>query len=93
MSRRWGLALWPTLASPPRARTADAAPPQWVGELYLELHRGTYTSQAFVKAGNRHMEARLRETEALALLALLHTGGYRSAGVSAGALSGTAWLR
>lgn len=50
-----------------------------MGELYLELHRGTYTSQAFVKAGNRRMEGRLRETEALALLALQHGSKYKYA--------------
>lgn len=37
--------------------------PVWVGELYLELHRGTFTSQAATKAGNRHNEALLDEAE------------------------------
>lgn len=35
----------------------------WVGELYLELHRGTYTTQARVKAGNRRCEMALRDAE------------------------------
>src|SRR5207237_6554122 len=35
----------------------------WSGELYLELHRGTYTSQARTKAGNRRSESLLREAE------------------------------
>lgn len=37
--------------------------PVWKGELYLELHRGTYTSQAATKAGNRRSEHLLREAE------------------------------
>ncbi len=35
----------------------------WVGELYLELHRATYTSQAKTKQGNRRSEHLLREAE------------------------------
>jgi alpha-mannosidase len=35
----------------------------WVGELYLELHRGTYTTQARTKAGNRRGEVALYEAE------------------------------
>ncbi len=38
-------------------------PAVWVGELYLELHRGTYTSQAGVKKGNRRGELALRDAE------------------------------
>ncbi|MFP7171760.1 alpha-mannosidase [Terribacillus halophilus] len=37
--------------------------PVWDGELYLEYHRGTYTSQAYNKKMNRKMELELRETE------------------------------
>ena len=37
--------------------------PVWVGELYLELHRGTYTSQAKNKRGNRKSEFLLRDAE------------------------------
>ncbi len=37
--------------------------PRWVGELYLEMHRGTFTSQAGTKRGNRRSELLLRETE------------------------------
>jgi len=36
----------------------------WVGELYFELHRGTYTSQARTKRLNRRAEQALREAEA-----------------------------
>ncbi|MGY2897181.1 alpha-mannosidase [Deinococcus sp. UYEF24] len=42
--------------------------PVWVGELYLELHRGTLTSQARTKRGNRLAEHRLLEAEALCAL-------------------------
>lgn len=38
-------------------------PPVWSGEMYLELHRGTYTSQANTKRGNRRSEHLLREAE------------------------------
>lgn len=37
--------------------------PVWSGELYLEFHRGTYTSQAKTKRGNRRSEHLLREAE------------------------------
>ena len=37
--------------------------PRWVGELYLEMHRGTLTSQADTKVGNRRSELLLREAE------------------------------
>jgi alpha-mannosidase len=39
------------------------SPPVWTGELYLEIHRGTYTSQAKTKQGNRRCEHLLREAE------------------------------
>lgn len=37
----------------------------WDGELYLEYHRGTYTSQAYVKKANRKYELLLRQLEIL----------------------------
>jgi alpha-mannosidase len=37
--------------------------PRWSGELYFEMHRGTLTSQAKTKVGNRRCEALLREAE------------------------------
>lgn len=37
----------------------------WDGELYLEYHRGTYTSRAYVKKMNRKTELALRELEFL----------------------------
>jgi len=49
-------------------------PPVWSGELYLELHRGTYTSQARTKQGNRRCEGLLREAELWATAAAVHHG-------------------
>ena len=37
--------------------------PVWSGELYMENHRGTLTTQARCKRGNRKLESALRETE------------------------------
>ncbi|MEN9947098.1 MAG: hypothetical protein RLZZ293_1484 [Pseudomonadota bacterium] len=37
---------------------------RWVGELYLELHRGTLTTQAKIKQYNRYLENYLRSLEA-----------------------------
>jgi alpha-mannosidase len=45
--------------------------PEWNGELYLELHRGTYTTQARAKRNNRRLEFALREVEFLASWAAL----------------------
>ncbi len=39
--------------------------PVWRGELYLEFHRGTYTTQARVKRDNRRAELLLRSAEML----------------------------
>jgi alpha-mannosidase len=49
-------------------------PPVWSGELYLEFHRGTYTSQARTKRGNRRSEHLLREAELWAATAAVRTG-------------------
>ena len=43
--------------------------PRWVGELYLEYHRGTYTSMAKNKRGNRVSEMRLNKAESLSTIA------------------------
>ncbi|QDO43953.1 alpha-mannosidase [Streptomyces sp. RLB3-17] len=48
----------------------------WSGELYLELHRATYTSQARTKQGNRRSEHRMREAELWATTAALNAPGY-----------------
>ncbi|MFD4050952.1 alpha-mannosidase [Streptomyces sp. NPDC058611] len=57
-----------------RAEYGDA--PVWAGELYLELHRGTYTSQAKTKQGNRRSESLLREAELWAATAAVREPGY-----------------
>ncbi|KNX36612.1 alpha-mannosidase [Luteipulveratus halotolerans] len=67
-----------TIASP-RAFFGDAEsgyadPPVWSGELYLEYHRGTYTSQARTKRGNRRSEHLLREAELWATAATVRAG-------------------
>lgn len=49
-------------------------PPVWSGELYLEFHRGTYTSQARTKRGNRRSEHLLREAELWATAATVQRG-------------------
>ncbi|CAO3591355.1 unnamed protein product [Absidia cylindrospora] len=41
------------------------------GELYLEFHRGTYTTQALVKKGNRQSEVLIRDVEFLSTAARL----------------------
>src|SRR5258708_22563950 len=46
--------------------------PTWVGELYLEYHRGTYTSQARIKQANRRAELFYREVELLNAWASLY---------------------
>jgi alpha-mannosidase len=57
-----------------RAEAEYPEPPVWVGELYLELHRATLTSQAGTKQGNRRGEHLLREAELWAATAAVRTG-------------------
>lgn len=49
----------------------------WDGELYLELHRGTYTSQAYNKRMNRKLELLYREAEWLNALGCLQRSDWR----------------
>jgi alpha-mannosidase len=62
------------LASPPaffkalEERSLERPPAKWVGELYLELHNGTYTSQADTKTYNRRCEELLHDAEFFAAL-------------------------
>ncbi len=51
------------------ARLPREGLPVWVGEMYLELHRGTLTTQSRTKKLHREAEHRLLETEVLASLA------------------------
>ncbi|RII18704.1 Mannosylglycerate hydrolase [Streptomyces sp. YIM 130001] len=57
-----------------KAEAEYVNPPVWVGELYLELHRATLTSQARTKQGNRRSEHLLREAELWAATASVRTG-------------------
>jgi alpha-mannosidase len=57
-----------------KAEAEYANPPVWVGELYLELHRATLTSQARTKQGNRRSESLLREAELWAATAAVRAG-------------------
>ncbi len=56
------------------AETEYPDAPVWSGEMYLELHRGVFTSQLRTKQGNRRNEALLREAELWAATAALRTG-------------------
>lgn len=40
----------------------------WDGELYLEMHRGTFTTKAELKRANRRLEYKLRNAEMLSVL-------------------------
>ncbi|MFF9838288.1 alpha-mannosidase [Streptomyces sp. NPDC013740] len=57
-----------------KAQAEYPDPPVWVGELYLELHRATLTSQARTKQGNRASENLLREAELWSATAAVRTG-------------------
>ncbi|MER7394653.1 alpha-mannosidase, partial [Streptomyces sp. NPDC000151] len=48
--------------------------PVWAGELYLELHRATLTSQVRTKQGNRRSEHLLYEAELWSATAAVRTG-------------------
>jgi len=51
-----------------KKKTADKKIPEWSGELYLEYHRGTYTSQAKNKKNNRRSEFLYRNAEMYSVL-------------------------
>ncbi|XP_070957061.1 alpha-mannosidase 2C1 isoform X1 [Macaca nemestrina] len=48
----------------------------WVGELFLELHNGTYTTHAQIKKGNRECERILHDVELLSSLALARSAQF-----------------
>ena len=56
--------------------------PKWVGELYLEYHRGTYTSISKVKKSNRYSEFLLGNAEALSATDLCLGGSYDADGLT-----------
>ncbi len=41
---------------------------KWDGELYLEMHRGTFTTKSVLKQYNRRLEYKLREAEIISVL-------------------------
>ena len=48
--------------------------PCWEGELYLEKHQGTYTTEGLSKWYNRKMEVNLRKMEFTSVLSMIYTG-------------------
>jgi alpha-mannosidase len=68
------------------ARVKPENLPVWDGELYLEYHRGTYTSQAFIKRANRLAEVLYHNAEWLSAYAdsLLGTAQYPQAALNEG---------
>ncbi|MCL2600638.1 MAG: alpha-mannosidase, partial [Treponema sp.] len=86
MARRLGdlegspRSAWKTVSAALDGIFADDAKgrfPEWRGELYLELHRGTYTTQSRTKRNNRLLEFALRNAEFLCAFAALENGGAR----------------
>lgn len=57
-------------------REAPVTRPAWIGELYLEYHRGTYTTQSRTKRYNRKLEFLLREVELYASMAMAYGAAY-----------------
>lgn len=57
-----------------RAEQAYDDLPVWDGDLYYENHRGTFTSQGFVKRNNRKGEILLRNAEMMSVLAQITNG-------------------
>lgn len=49
----------------------------WYGEIYFELHRGVYTTQAKTKSNNRQAEFLLRDIELLATIASIHDSSFK----------------
>ncbi len=50
----------------------------WDEELYLEFHRGTYTSQAYNKKMNRMLELNFRNIELLQVIASISSGDWNN---------------
>ncbi len=59
----------PVTLSPCHPVTLSPDLPTWIGELYLETHRGTYTTHAEIKRANRVNELLLREAEIAGFMA------------------------
>ncbi len=48
----------------------------WDGELYLEMHRGTFTTKSNLKQYNRRLEFKLREAEIISVLRMQNGAEY-----------------
>ena len=57
--------------------------PKWVGEMYLEMHRGTYTSMAKNKKNNRKSELLYQQAETVAATDMVLLDGEYPAGIMA----------
>lgn len=55
-------------------RLGSERAPEWSNELYLELHRGTYTSKGAIKRGNRKGEVAVHDAELYASMAAILAG-------------------
>ena len=60
-----------------KAENGKAKFATWYGELYFELHRGTYTTQANNKRNNRMAEILLRDIELLTTLASIDDHSFK----------------
>ncbi len=49
---------------------------KWDGELYLEMHRGTFTTKSNLKIWNRRLEAKLRNAEIVSVLRMKEGKAY-----------------
>jgi len=85
MARRFGdlegapRSAWKTVSAALEeifAENPEGQIPEWRGELYLELHRGTYTTQSRTKRNNRLLEFALRNAEFLCAVSSLDGGEY-----------------
>jgi len=56
--------------------TPEAKLDVWDGELYLEMHRGTFTTKADLKRNNRQLETKIRDAELLCSLVYAKGGVY-----------------
>jgi alpha-mannosidase len=62
-----------------KIESGDLKPPTWDNELYLEYHRGCYTTQSETKRQIRRNEEQLQNAEKFAAVDYLRTGSYPNA--------------
>jgi alpha-mannosidase len=62
-----------------KINSGDLKPPTWDNELYLEYHRGCYTTQSETKKQIRRNEEQLQNAEKFAAVNYLRTGSYPNA--------------